>query len=85
MKDKIISCVFLLIIFVFFILNIVIKDKEISYSERRYLNKLPEINIQNVFNGKISDEFENYITDNFILRDIFRKIKTNIQLYMLHK
>ena len=85
MKDKIISCVFLLIIFVFFILNIVVKDKEISYSERRYLNKLPEINIQNVFNGKISDEFENYITDNFILRDIFRKIKTNIQLNILHK
>ena len=76
MKNKILSITFVLYIFIFFILNIIIKDKDVSNMERRKLNKLPEFTFDNVINGNISNDFENYALDQFVLRDNYRKLKS---------
>lgn len=76
MKNKILSITFVLYIFIFFILNIIIKDKDVSNIERRKLNKLPEFTFDNVINGNISNDFENYALDQFVLRDNYRKLKS---------
>ena len=75
MKNKIITVIFIGYIFAIFILNIVIKDIDISYSERRYLTKLSKITITNILNGTIFDNFEDYANDQFVFRDNFRKLK----------
>lgn len=77
MKEKITSIVITLYLIVFLVLNIVIKDNDISLTERRKLNKLPK------FNATFTDNFENYALDQFVFRDTFRSIKTMFNLNIL--
>ena len=76
MKNKILTIMFCIFIFGFMIINIITENKELSYSERRYLATLPEITVENIFNGTITNSLETYLTDHFVLRDTFRSIKT---------
>ena len=43
LKDKLITIMFLVIIIGFMLVNIIKKDTDISYSERRRLEKLPTL------------------------------------------
>lgn len=85
MKNKILSIGFFLFIFIFFVINIVMDDVDVSLAERRKLTKLPEITIQNIFNGKITNKFEDYALDQFAFRDNFRSLKAFIQFNLLGK
>lgn len=85
MKNKILSILFCIFIFGFMIINLIVKNEEISYSERRYLKELPTLNIKNIFNKEITNNLESYLTDHFILRDKFRTLKTIINLNILKK
>ncbi len=85
MKNKILSILFCSYIIIIFIINLIIKNKDISYSERRYLNKLPNISITNLLNGTITDNFENYVSDHFILRDKFRSFKAFTEFNIFSK
>lgn len=85
MKNKILTILFCIFIFGFMITNIIVKNQDISYSERRYLSTLPEITIKNIFNGEITNNLETYLTDHFVLRDTFRSIKTLVNLNIFNK
>jgi len=85
MKNKILTILFCIFISSFFIINIVIKDQELSYTERRYLKKLPDLTIANLINGTITNNFESYALDHFVFRDTLRTIKTFINLNILNK
>lgn len=85
MKNKILSISFFVIIFSFFIMNIFIKDKDISYTERRKLNKFPKVTIKEIFNGDTFEKFDNYALDQFAFRDEFRGVKAFIQFNILNK
>jgi hypothetical protein len=85
MKNKIVTLLFCILIFGFMILNIITKNEEISYSERRYLKQLPTISLKNILNRNISDNLETYLTDHFVFRDKFRSLKTIINLNILNK
>lgn len=71
MKNKIFIIVFILYTFGFGIYSILDNDKEISYTERRYLDKLPEFELTN----KYIDKLDGYLVDQFPLRDEYRNIK----------
>ena len=71
MKNKIFIIVFLVYIFGFGIYSIVDTDKEISYTERRYLDKLPKFELTN----KYIDKLDGYLVDQFPLRDEYRSVK----------
>ena len=58
MKNKIITISFIVILFGIFGANLIIKDTEISISERRKLAKFPEINSEDLLNGKWTKDFE---------------------------
>ncbi len=49
---------------------------EISESERRKLAQMPEFTIENVIDGNFMSQFEDYTTDQFPMRDSFRRIKS---------
>lgn len=51
-------------------------QKEMSLSERRPLEKMPELSLQTLQNGNFTEKFENYTMDQFPLRDSFRTVKS---------
>ncbi len=64
MKEKTISILFVLLLFIFLIASLVVKDKEISYAERRNLTT-----IEDVFNSPL-DNLEHYLSDQLPFRNI---------------
>lgn len=81
-KNKIIALGFVTILFLFFIINLVKKDEEISISERRKLTQFPKLTLSNLSSGKFSQEFENYAIDQFVSRDEFRSLKATWSNYV---
>ena len=81
MKNKIITIIFIVYIFTFSILGIIIKDKEISASERRKLSSMPELTLDSEYVTKL----DKYLLDHFPLRDNFRSIKANFNYNIIHK
>ena len=79
-KNIVLSIIFITFLFTFMIVNIVKKDDDISYSERRKLEKAPKITYDSVINGTYFSKLDKYTTDQFIWRDNFRKIKIDIDL-----
>lgn len=75
-KNKIIAIGFIVILIAVFLANIFAKDKQISIAERRKLAQFPKINLENIINGKVAENFEKYTVDQFIERDFFRSAKT---------
>ena len=84
-KNIVISCSFGIFLVLFMIVNIFAKDKEISYEERRKLAQLPEFKIEKLLNGNYFEEMEEYLLDQFYLRENFRKIKTFVNTKIFHE
>ena len=92
MKDKYIkrnSCrsfnnVCALVIMLVFLFNIILPNVEYSELENRYLQKLPKITANNIKDGSFMEDFENYLSDHFIGRNMFVKLKAGIE-YILGK
>ena len=53
-------------------------DNEISEWERRKLQQFPEITFERVMDGKFMKDFVSYMTDQFPLRNEFRRLKANV-------
>lgn len=85
MKNKILTITFGIFISSIFLINLITPDQELSYSERRYLKKIPDLNINNLLDGTISNNFESYTLDHFILRDRLRTLKSLIEFKLLNK
>lgn len=79
-KEIVLSLIFITFLFTFMIVNILKKDDDISYSERRKLEKLPKITYNSLIDGTYFNTLDKYMTDQFVGRDSFRKIKINIDL-----
>lgn len=75
MKNKILIISFIIIIFSLSIISIILPDKDISETERRYLMHFPTLNIKTIFNGDFFEEFNTYTVEQFPFREIFIKIK----------
>ncbi len=59
-------------------------DQEISEWERRKLQQFPEISVERVMDGRFMKEFVSYMTDQFPMRNEFRRLKANI-LFKLYQ
>ena len=81
MKNKIITILFIIYIFAFSLLGVIIKDKDISISERRKLQTFPNF----VLNSQYVSKLDKYLLDHFPFRDNFRSIKANFNYKILHK
>ena len=74
------AILFLLFIFAFFILNMVLPDRESSEQENRRLQQRPEFSFETLFSGSYTKDFETYITDQFTLRDEWITVKAASEL-----
>ena len=81
MKNKIIAICFIIYIFSFSIIGLVLKDKEISTTERRYLKKFPSFELDSNYITSV----DKYFLDHFPFRNNFRSIKANFNYNLLLK
>ena len=79
-KDIVVTLVFLFTIIILFLINVIKKDTDISIAERRKLATMPKLTTKSLFDGTYFKKFDSYVTDQFIERDAFRKIKIDIEL-----
>ena len=77
-KYLITTAVFVIVLFGFGITQLILPDKELSYSERRRLEQTPEISAQTVFSGEYMDNLENYLLDQFPMREQLRAVNALI-------
>lgn len=85
MKNKIITITFLIFLLLILALNIITPEKSISASERRKLEKIPDLNSETVFKGEFFDKFEKYELDQMIFRDKFRTVKAITEFSVFNK
>ncbi len=74
------AVIFLAFIGIFFLLNLIIPDKDFSENENRYLAQMPKFTFSKLFNGKFTADFEDYITDQFAFRDSWTALKARAEL-----
>ena len=75
LRNILTSVVFSTVIFLFAVGHILLPDREISVTERRPLNQLPKFTMQSVMNGSYGDKLEEYLLDQFPLREKLRNLK----------
>ena len=64
-------------IILFFLIGfIVVPKKNFSEIENRSLSDMPVFSLSKIFDGSYMKDFETYINDNFLFRDIFMNIRT---------
>lgn len=85
MKNKVLSILFIIIIFGMMILGIFLPDKDISVAERRKLAHFPNIEIDAIMNGDFFNNVNNYVVEQFPFRDWFRNIKGFVSNYLFQK
>ena len=81
MKDKITTYLFIAFILTFSISHIILKDQEISSTERRKLSDFPTLSLNNEYIKKV----DKYLLDHFPLREELRSIKANYNYKILNK
>ena len=74
------ALIFLTFIGVFFILNLVLPDRQFSEQENRYLQMKPEFSFKSLFSGDYTSKFETYTTDQFTFRDEWITLKAASEL-----
>lgn len=75
MKNKIIGISFLAYLMFFSIGSVIAKDRGFSQMENRVLAGFPEISANNILSGKFSKDFEEYMSDQIILKDTLVRIR----------
>ena len=74
------ALVFLVFIGLFFVLNLALPDKDFSQQENRMLQTAPKFTFSSLFEGKFTAAFEDYVTDQFALRDRWTALKARSEL-----
>ena len=71
-----VNTIFLLLIFGFTAATLIRPQKERSETENRTLQQRPALTWDSLFSGEFADDYEEYLSDQFILRDSWITLKT---------
>ena len=75
---KIFGFVFPAILIAVMFFNIFLPDKNFSAEENRLLQTMPKPSISSIFSGRFETKAESYAADQFMLRNMFIKIKSSV-------
>ena len=75
LRNILTSLAFILMLALFSAGHLLTPDKDISVSERRPLEQLPKFSVQTLMNGKFGEDLEDYLLDQFPLRDAIRSLQ----------
>lgn len=82
LKNRIIVITSAILAFTLSLLFVILPKSGYSDSERRPLEKFPEISFESIVSGKFMDKFDTYSVENFPFRDGFRGIKALASKYL---
>ncbi|MCD7819587.1 MAG: hypothetical protein LUH07_11140 [Lachnospiraceae bacterium] len=74
---------FCILIFGFSIATLISPDTEYSETENRTLAQMPEFSLESLLDGSFETDYEDYLTDQFVLRDEWISLKTSAERAML--
>lgn len=74
-----ITCLFLAFLGVFAVANAVTPAKDFSPMENRALAQMPELTKDSLLSGDFMSDFEEYVTDQFVLRDEWIALKAGAE------
>ena len=77
-----VTCIFLVFILFVTAANLFHKDQTYSEAENRMLAGKPEFSMANLANGKFMTDMENYVTDQFFLRNQWISLKLFVDMAM---
>lgn len=80
-RNKVAGLLFIPALAVFLIVNIVKPDREFSNSENRALAQKPKLTVATVVNGKFMEDYEDYKSDQFVGRNFWMSLKTQISYF----
>lgn len=76
--ENLVGKIFILLLFVFMIVNLVVPDREQSEEENRMLESRPDLTMATVMNGDFMEQWENYMCDQFVGRELWRGVKVSL-------
>ena len=77
-QGQLVGIIFILILFLFLIINIIVPNKEKSVQENRMLATKPKFRLSSLISGDYDEKFEAYMDDQFVGRDMWRKLKVTV-------
>jgi len=84
--NKVQSCniitLFCVLIFGFAVATLLSPDVEYSETENRTLAQMPEVSLNALTDGSFESDYEDYLTDQFVLRDAWIALKTDTERLM---
>ena len=77
-QEKLVGIIFILTLFLFLIINVIVPDREKSVQENRVLATKPKFRLSSLISGDYDEKFEAYMDDQFVGRDMWRKLKVTV-------
>ena len=73
--ERVIGMIFILVLFLVMIINLLVPSKETSEQENRVLEQRPKLTAASVMNGDFMEQWESYMSDQFVGRNMWRSVK----------
>ena len=77
-QEKLVGIIFILTLFLFLIINVIVPDREKSVQENRMLATKPKFRLSSLISGDYDEKVEAYMDDQFVGRDMWRKLKVAV-------
>ena len=77
-QEQLVGIIFILTLFLFLIINVIVPDREKSVQENRMLSTKPKFRLSSLISGDYDEKFEAYMDDQFVGRDMWRKLKVTV-------
>ncbi|QUH18547.1 DHHW family protein [Alkaliphilus sp. B6464] len=81
-RNKLTIILFCSIVYIGLIFNLVLPSRSFSPFENRMLQQMPSITWKALVSGQLRNETENYVADQFIARDFWIGLKSNIEIWI---
>ena len=75
---NLIGKIFILILFLVLIINLIVPDRKESEMENRALESCPSFNMTTIMSGDFMEQWETYLSDQFVGRNMWRSIKVGL-------
>ena len=77
--------VFIVLIFGLTLWNLLTPDRAFSYNENKSLQQFPKFSVEALFEGEWQEDFEAYLTDQFLARDAWVSLYVGVEQIMQKK
>jgi len=79
-RRKLAALLFLMMLGIICLLNLVSGDKEYSEKENRMLQQRPQFTLAGIESGRLMEQYESYLSDQFVGRNFWVSLKTRMDL-----